>query len=126
LKDLLMLAQRKLIAVVDDDPNMLKAVARLLKFHGFDVEVFTSAEAFLDSGVADKASCLVLDIYLGGISGFELGRQLMASNCTLPIIFMTAADDETTRRNALASGCIAYLRKPFEARLLIGAIQQAR
>jgi FixJ family two-component response regulator len=119
-------APGKLVAVVDDDPNMLKAVSRLLRIYGFDPEVFTSAEAFLDSGTAEKASCFVIDIHLGGISGIELRRRLAASDFTQPVIFMTAADDETTRQEALAAGCVAYLRKPFNAHLLIGAIQQTR
>jgi FixJ family two-component response regulator len=65
-----------------------------------------------------------LDIHLGGMSGIELKRRLASSGCTVPVIFMTAFDDETIHREALAVGCMAYLRKPFPADLLIGAIDR--
>jgi FixJ family two-component response regulator len=120
-----MLARSRSVAVVEDDPTVLKAVSRLLTLHGFESKEFTSAEAFLESGAADEASCVVVDICLGGMSGIELRRRLAASDCTLPVIFITGSDDEATRRDALAAGCVAYLHKPFEAHLLIGAIEQA-
>ena len=119
-----MSTQRKLVVVVDDDPSMLKGVQRLLTAKGFDTAVFTSAEALLDSPARHGAACFVLDIHLGGMSGIELRRRLTASGCTVPVIFMTAFDDEATRREALAAGSIAYLNKPFPAHLLISAIEQ--
>jgi FixJ family two-component response regulator len=112
----------KLVVVVDDDPSMLKGVQRLLTAKGFDTAVFASAEAFLGCPSRHGAACFVLDIHLGGMSGIELRRQLAAKGCTVPIIFMTAFDDEATQQEALDAGCIAYLHKPFPANLLIGAI----
>jgi FixJ family two-component response regulator len=76
-------------------------------------------------GVANETTCVIADIQLGGISGIELRRRLTASGSTLPVIFITATDDETTRKEALDTGCIAYLQKPFPARLLIDAIGKA-
>src|SRR5262245_56486823 len=67
--DSLMAIERKVVAVVDDDPSMLKAIERLLRVHGFDAAGFTSAEAFLGCDAASAADCLVLDIHLGGMSG---------------------------------------------------------
>jgi FixJ family two-component response regulator len=119
-----MSTQRKLVVVVDDDPSMLKGVQRLLTAKGFDTAVFTSAEAFLDCAVGDGVACYILDIHLGGISGIELRRRLAASGCTVPVIFMTAFDDEAIRQEAVATGCIAYLHKPFPAHLLISALDQ--
>ena len=119
-----MAMQRKLVVVVDDDPSMLKGVQRLLTAKGFDTAVFTSAEAFLDCPARHGAACFVLDIHLGGMSGIELRRRLAASGCTVPVIFMTAFDDEATRLEAVATGCIAYLHKPFPAHLFIGAIDK--
>jgi FixJ family two-component response regulator len=119
-----MSTQRKLVVIVDDDPSMLKGVERLLSAKGFDTKVFPSAEAFLASTAEQGAVCLLLDIHLGGMSGIELQRQLAASGCAVPVVFMTAFDDETTHREALAVGCIAYLHKPFPAHLLIGAIER--
>ena len=113
------------IAVVDDDPSMLKGIVRLLSAHGFSTQAFVSAEAFLADASAESAACLVLDIHLGGISGIELRRQLTASGSRLPVIFITAVDDEATRAEAMAAGCIAYLRKPFPSAQLIGAIDKA-
>jgi FixJ family two-component response regulator len=117
--------RRKLVVVVDDDASMLKGVARLLNASGFDTEVFLSAEALLEDGVASEAACLLLDIHLGGMSGIELRRRLAASGSTLPVIFMTAFDDESTHKAAVEAGCVACLHKPFSARLLIGAIETA-
>jgi FixJ family two-component response regulator len=114
----------KIIAVVDDDANMLKGMERLLGAYGFVTKVFGSAEAFLDLNAAADVDCLLVDIHLGGMSGIELRRHLTASGCKLPVIFMTAFDDEATRTQAQSAGCIAFLHKPFAANLLIGAIEQ--
>jgi FixJ family two-component response regulator len=120
-----MATQRKVVAVVDDDPAMRKAMARLLSALGYCTELFSSGKAFIDAATASEATCLVADIQLGDISGLEMGRQLVVAGCKLPIIFMTACDDETIHSQALESGCIAYLRKPFSADLLIEAIAKA-
>src|ERR1700752_72961 len=115
--------RRKVVTVVDDDPIMLKAIERLLRGRGFDVETFDSAEGFLAN--AAEASCLVLDIHLSGMSGIELRRRLIASGSKLPTIFITAVNDEATRKEAEEAGCVAYLRKPFAANLLFGGIDKA-
>src|SRR5215203_4900299 len=99
--------QTKIIAVVDDDSAMLKAIARLLGAYGFPTEVFSSAEAFLDSGAPNEAVCLVVDVHLHGISGIELGRRLKAVRSKLPVIFITASDDEVLHREAIELGCVA-------------------
>jgi len=116
---------QKIIAVVDDDPDMQKAIGRLLRASGFRSETFPSAEAFLYRDRTRKTDCLVLDIQLGGISGIDLRRRLTAAGCRLPIIFITALDNDLIRQTALDAGCVAYLRKPFPAHLLIGAIEKA-
>lgn len=110
------------MVVVDDDAIMLKGVERLLNASGFDTEAYNSAEAFLARTGGPEMSCLVLDIHLGGMSGFELRHRLTVSGCALPVIFITALDDDATRQAAIAAGCIACLRKPFPARSLIGAV----
>ena len=120
-----MLKQQKIVAIVDDDPSMLRATADLLNALGFQTKVFTSAQDFLDAGAATQADCLLLDIDLGGVSGFELQHQLKISGSTLPIIFITALDDDGTREQARKAGCIAFLRKPYSARQLIDALQKA-
>lgn len=112
------------IAVIDDNPSMLKGLDRLLSAHGFRVQTFTSAELFLERFAECKADCLLLDIHLGGISGIDLQRRLTSSGTDLPVIFMTAIDNEATRQDAFDAGCVAYLRKPFLANLLIDAINK--
>jgi len=116
---------RPLVVVVDDDPGMLKGLARLLNASGYDTEIFESAEAFLRRSQSREAICLVLDIHLSGMSGIELRRQLAASGSKVSVIFMTAIDDEVIREEAIATGCIAFLYKPFPGRQLIEAIGKA-
>jgi FixJ family two-component response regulator len=118
-------ARRTIVAVVDDDPSMLRAAQDLLDAHGFATRSFSSAEEFILSDNADEADCLLLDIHLGGLSGIELRRQLKLSRPALPVIFMTALDDQAMHRQATSAGCIALLRKPFAASQLIDAIDKA-
>ena len=120
-----MMARPTLVIVVDDNAGLLKSVARLLAHHGIDSRAFASAEALIESGSAQTATCLLLDIHLGGISGIELQRRLAASGSRCPVIFMTANDDEATRNEAVEAGCIAYLRKPFARHVLLDAIKRA-
>jgi FixJ family two-component response regulator len=120
-----MLKRKKTVAVVDDDPSMLGAAETLLDANGYKAELFASAEDFLSRGLANQIDCLLLDIHLGGLSGIELRRQLKASNSKLPVIFMTALEDEAIRRQALSAGCVACLRKPFPAHQLVDAIEKA-
>ena len=117
--------RQTIVAVVDDDPSMLRATRELLDAHGFATEAFTSAEEFLGREAATQIDCLLLDIHLGGMSGIELRRRLKMSSSALPVIFITALDDEDTRGEARKAGCVAYLRKPYSARQLIDAIEQA-
>ena len=120
-----MAAQPTVVIVVDDNSDFLKSVARLLTVHGFAVQTFTSAEALLDNSDVQTAACLLLDIHLGGISGIELQRRLAALGSNCPVIFMTAKDDDATRKEAADAGCITYLRKPFAPQLLLDAIRKA-
>ena len=112
------------IAVVDDNPGMLQGLNRLLLAHGFRVRTFASAESCLEYFAECEADCLLLDIHLGGISGIDLQRRLTSSGSELPVIVMTAIDNEVTRQEAFDAGCVAYLRKPFLAKLLIDAISR--
>jgi len=116
---------RRNVAIVDDDPGMLRGLSDLLGACGFETDVFSSAEEWLDRGDFHRIDCLLLDVQLGGISGLELQRQLNALGSTLPIVFMTAFDDEETRAQAAQAGCLGWLRKPFSSRQLIEAIERA-
>src|SRR5262245_8811747 len=113
------------IVVVEDDPGMNQAIERLLNAAGFRAVTFPSAEALLQAGAATTAACLVLDIHLQGLSGFELHRRLAMSCAPPPVIFITAYDEEAARQNAIQAGAIGYFTKPFSGRTLISAIAKA-
>jgi FixJ family two-component response regulator len=113
------------VAVVEDDPSMRRSIERLLNAHGYKTEGYDSAERFLESGSACVIGCLVLDIHLGNMSGIQLRHRLSDSGSSLPVIFITAVDDDVLETQALAAGCLAYLHKPFAAKLLLSAIDKA-
>jgi len=117
------MSQVSTIAVVEDDPSFLRALQRLLSGAGFTVATFASAEEFLASESAEGTACLVLDVHLDGMSGFDLSQHLTTAGISIPTIFITAHDDPATRKRARAGA--AYLRKPFREHALIGAIHQA-
>jgi FixJ family two-component response regulator len=117
---------RKLILVLDDDMSILGAVQRLLKARGFDVETFLKVDSFIECANLREAACLVLDINLDGFSGIELKRKLTAAGIAPPVIFITAQDDDVTRRAALSAGCVAFLSKPFSSRELVDAIEASQ
>ena len=87
--------------------------------------LFLSGEALLETDAANSAACLVLDIHLPGISGFELRRRLAASGHEPPVIFISAHDEASTRAEAESLGCSAYFRKPFNGHALLKAIELA-
>jgi FixJ family two-component response regulator len=119
------LPKRKLVYVVDDDPSMLRGVKRLLREHGYDSVLFSTADAFQRHNDFDDAVCVILDVDLNDTSGIDVRRRLTAAGISLPVIFITGKDSPATRVAALASGCLAYLTKPFSAVSLIAPIQRA-
>lgn len=116
---------RKLVLVVDDDPSMLKCVQRLLQHHAYEPILFSSAQAFKRHSDFDRTACIILDINLPDGSGIELRHRLNAEGVSVPVIYMTGNDDPAVRDAALASGCIAFLTKPFSAQELIEPLQKA-
>jgi FixJ family two-component response regulator len=121
-----MMVSRKPILVLDDDRSVLKALERLLKVRGFDVETFSTVETFTERGDPRAASCLVVDINLNGSSGIELKRKLNKAGIAPPVIFITGRDEDVTRRAALSAGCVAYLAKPFSSKEFFEAIKAAQ
>jgi FixJ family two-component response regulator len=118
------LRNRNVVFVVDDDLGMLKGVKRLLRQHGYDSVLFSSAEEFQNHGDFDSACCVVLDINLNNESGIELRHRLKAAGISLPVIYITGNDNPAVRMAAIESGCIAYLTKPFGAKSLIEPIER--
>ena len=116
---------RNCVLVVDDDPGMLKGVERLLRHHAYEPILFSSAEAFINHTDFDSAVCLILDINLNDGSGIELTYRLKADGVSVPVIYMTGNDSLDVQKAALASGCIALLKKPFSAQELIGLLKRA-
>jgi FixJ family two-component response regulator len=119
------LPHRKTVFVVDDDPSMLKGMRRLLKQHGYDTIPFETAKALRDYDDFGQAFCIVLDVNLSDGSGIDLRHHLADSGIELPVIYITGNDSHATRMAAVASGCLAYLTKPFTARSLIEPIERA-
>lgn len=116
---------RKAVFVVDDDASTRRGVKRLLREYGFKSLLFNSAQALRDHDDFDKAFCIVLDINLNGESGIDLRNQLLAGGISLPVIYITGNDNQTTRTIALEFGCIAYLTKPFTSKSLIDLVELA-
>jgi FixJ family two-component response regulator len=115
----------RVVAVVDDDPSMLRSVERLLNANGFPTACHPSAETFLAHADLKSLGCMVFDIQLGGMSGVELWQHLRRRGIDLPVIFITALEDDTLERAVVEAGCIAYLRKPFPAISLMAAVNSA-
>jgi FixJ family two-component response regulator len=113
-----------MVAVVEDDPSMRKAIYRIVRAMSLPVKAYESAEAFLQDQTPCSFDCLVLDIHLGGMSGLELMQDLRQKGLRLPVIFVTAMEGSAHQLQAEAMGCEAYLRKPFEADALIEAIDR--
>jgi FixJ family two-component response regulator len=123
--DFVISSPKKIVAIVDDDPEMRESTAALLSAFGYGTETFVSAEAFLIAAATSQASCLVTDIQLGDISGVELVHQLKADGYKFPTIFITALDDEWIRSKVAAAGGVALLTKPFPSNVLIEAVVKA-
>jgi FixJ family two-component response regulator len=113
------------VVVVEDDESMSQAIARILRTSGFVALTFASAEAALEAGVAAVSDCLVLDISLPGMSGFDLYRRLALLGAQVPAIFITAHDEPAIREEAERMVARSYLPKPFSGRTLIDAVTRA-
>ena len=114
-----------LVLVVDDDPGMLNGVQRLLRQHAYRPRVFSTAQEFQNYADIEMAVCVILDINLPDGSGIELKHGFNADGISVPVIYMTGNEDPAVREAALASGCIAFLAKPFAARELIEPLHRA-
>jgi FixJ family two-component response regulator len=115
----------KVIAVLDDDASVRSATVDLLASVGFACEAFETAEAYLQSDVLNRTSCLILDVRMPGLNGLELQRLLTDQHRTLPIIFITSFPDERIRQQAIEGGAICYLPKPYSEEELLGCIRLA-
>jgi FixJ family two-component response regulator len=118
-------SKEKMVAVIDDDESCRVALQRLLKSAGLSVQLFGSAEAFLNSGQQRDTGCLIADIRMPGMSGLELQSKLNSDHCPIPTIFITAHGDEKMRLQAMRGGAVKFLTKPFDGETLLEAVRVA-
>jgi FixJ family two-component response regulator len=119
------LLDRNLVLVVDDDPGILEGLQRLLQLHAYEPILFSSADAFKNHTDFEQTVCVILDINLNDGSGIDLRHRLKAAGVSVPVIYITGNDDPAVREAALASGCIAFLTKPFSAQELMEPLKRA-
>ena len=120
-----MVPARPLIAVLDDEESVRRALARMLGASQFDVDVFASGQEFLDSLRTRLPDCLVLDYQMPGLTGRDVQRQLALAQTQVPIIVVTAHDEPALREQCLADGAVAYVAKPLQRERLVGLIHDA-
>jgi FixJ family two-component response regulator len=114
-----------IIYVLDDDPELVKALTRLLRVRRFVVRGFTSVRAFLDAFRLEDIACLVLDVAMPELDGLELQQRLTHQGILIPIIFLTGHGDIPTTVRAIKAGATDFLTKPVEAEVLVGAVRAA-
>ena len=112
------------VAIVDDDESIRQSLTRAFRIYGLPAKTFASAEEFLDRAPGADPGCIVLDVHLPGLSGFDLRDRLEAEGIAPPIIFITALDEATLAK--FAQGCERreYLRKPFDTGALVALVRQ--
>jgi FixJ family two-component response regulator len=113
------------VAIVDDDESVREALLALIKSDGIPTLAFASAEGFLSSGELKRVRCLISDIRMPGMSGLELQSKLNQEHFRIPIIFITAHGDEKVRMQALRSGAVEFLVKPFDDEALLESVRAA-
>ena len=111
-----------LISIVDDDEGIRQALKSLIDSVGFRAEMFDSGERFLNSPYLSQTDCLIADVRMPGMSGLELQDRLSAAGRSIPIVFISAHDDNEARARGLRAGAIDFLQKPFSEDSLLGAI----
>jgi len=117
-------SERSIVAVIDDDDDIRQALGAMFMSNGYDVECFESAEAFLDQLDTLPVSVIVSDLQMGGLSGLDLCRDLIAGGIDLPVILITAFASDAVRARAQRLKVRAVLEKPFEPALLLREVQQ--
>ena len=113
------------VAVIESDLGIRTAIDALLRAYGFRVEIYETAQKFLETVKGGEPSCIVMDVQLSDLSGIELAQRLLASGLKLPIVFLNGSKEQGWRRQALEVGCVAFVERPFSARVLIDAVFSA-
>ena len=116
---------RPLIAIVDDEESVRRAIKRLIISAGLDVVAFCAGREFLDALPWRRPDCVVLDLHMPGMSGFDVQSQLAQDGQKIPLVVITGHDTADSKARVLAAGAAAYLRKPVQGTLLLEAIMNA-
>jgi FixJ family two-component response regulator len=116
---------QRVIAVVDDEEPIRKALSRLMSTAGYQVETFGSGTAFLARAGPQVPDCLVLDLHMPGVNGFEVQARLAETDPLLPIVVITGHDIPEAGERVLSAGASAYLRKPVDGQVLLDAVAEA-
>jgi len=118
-------AADRVVVVVDDQACVRRAISSLLRSSGIHVLVYASAEELLSAGEASEMACLIIDVELSGMDGFELHQQLISRGDRLPTIFISAAIDPAIGLRAGRAGALAFLKKPFSEHSLLAPVWRA-
>jgi FixJ family two-component response regulator len=119
------MVSRSLVAVVDDDESVRESLPHLLRRFGFAAQAFASAEEFLASELVSQTQCLILDVAMPGMSGPQLQEELSRRRHEIPIVFITAHEDDMVRPRLLEAGAVECLFKPFSGQALREAVDSA-
>jgi FixJ family two-component response regulator len=114
-----------LVSVVEDDQFFRESMRRLMRSLGYNVETFPSAADFLASPRLVETACLIADVQMPAMTGFELHRRLIAKGYAIPTILVTAYPDGDVRGRALNEGVVGYLRKPVDEKHLMQCLHAA-
>jgi FixJ family two-component response regulator len=113
------------IYIVDDDESVCRALKTLLMTYKFEVQTFNSAQGFFDNGSYDESGCLLLDIHMPGLDGWDTQKRIVDSGSKIPVIFISAEKQENATDRALKAGAAGFLQKPFDAQTLVDLINDS-
>ena len=116
---------RPIVAVLDDEPQLRKALRRLLSTHGFCVEDYERGDDFLSGLPSHRPDCLVLDLHMPEVNGFDILAAFEAKDISVPVVVITGHDGPGMQERALALGAFAYLTKPVDESALLSAIRSS-
>lgn len=120
-----MIAATSLVAVVDDEEPVRRALARLIRSAGFDVDTFPGGDEFLETLSDHEPACIVLDLHMPKVNGLAVQSWLGKAGIRIPVIIVTGHDTPEAQEQALRGGAVAYFRKPVDGEALLGAIARA-
>jgi FixJ family two-component response regulator len=120
-----MAGPQHVVAVVDDDRRVRESLRSVLESAGYEALLFGSAEEYLESGALSRAACVIADVRLPGLHGLELQRRIRQQRAQIPVILITAHDDDDVRQQALRDGAADFMVKPFDAAKLLENVERA-